>query len=171
MKRSVRPSTPADAPAIVALLTEAGLQPNVDPAAPSLEVLATTRRLARTRSYVLTSDSELIAHGAIIPGRSTWRRAGRLVSRVLVLRANHAPERVPTSDAREQQRFLPQHQLPTAPALRAPERTATRRHPEAADSKDAMILQVAPACAGLTDKARRVAAAIIAKVSFRIRPP
>jgi hypothetical protein len=32
-------------------------------------------------------------------------------------------------------------------------------------------LQVAPACAGLTDKARRVAAAIITKVSFGIRPP
>ena len=33
-----------------------------------------------------------------------------------------------------------------------------------------MILQLAPACAGLTDKARRVATAIIARVSFRIRP-
>jgi hypothetical protein len=77
MTRSVRPSTPADAPAIVALLTEAGLQPSVDPQHLHWKYWQPRADWPGPRSYVLTSDSELIAHGAIIPGTCTWgARAG-----------------------------------------------------------------------------------------------
>jgi hypothetical protein len=72
MKRSIRPSTPADARAIVGLFTQAGLQPNADP--PALHWKYWQERADSTgpRSYVLTSGADVIAHGAFVPGRLAW---------------------------------------------------------------------------------------------------
>ena len=73
VKRSVRPSTPADAAAIVALLTEVGLQPSRN-----LQHLQWKYWHARAdwpgpRSFVVTSGGEPIAHAALIPGACSWR--------------------------------------------------------------------------------------------------
>ncbi len=68
MKRSIRPSTPADAPAIVALFAELGLNPNAR--AEDLQWKYWTPRFDSPghRSYVLTSDDEIVAHAALVPG-------------------------------------------------------------------------------------------------------
>ena len=73
MNRAVRPTTPADAAAIVALFAEVGLYPNVDP--PHLHWKYWQPRTDRPgpRSFVLASGSELLAHAATIPGISAWR--------------------------------------------------------------------------------------------------
>jgi hypothetical protein len=71
MTRSVRPSTPADAPAIVALFADVGLQPNADLQHLQWKYWRPRADWPGPRSFVLTSGSELIAHGAIVPG--AWR--------------------------------------------------------------------------------------------------
>jgi hypothetical protein len=72
MKRDVRPSTPADAPAIVDLFTQAGLQPNADPQALHWKYWQERPDWPWPRSYVLTTGPDLIAHGAFVPGRLAW---------------------------------------------------------------------------------------------------
>jgi hypothetical protein len=68
MKRSIRPSTPGDAPAIAALFAEVGLQPNTQ--AEDLQWKYWTPRSdwPAPRSYVLTRDDAVVAHAALIPG-------------------------------------------------------------------------------------------------------
>jgi len=72
MKRDIRPSTPADAPAIVDLFTQAGLQPNADPQALHWKYWQERADWPGPRSYVLTSGTDLIAHGAFVPGTLAW---------------------------------------------------------------------------------------------------
>ncbi|HEX4388952.1 MAG TPA: hypothetical protein VH109_10035 [Steroidobacteraceae bacterium] len=72
MKRAVRPATPADAAAIVALFAEVGLHPNVDPRHLSWKYWQPRADRPGPRSFVLASDSELLAHAAIIPGTCAW---------------------------------------------------------------------------------------------------
>jgi hypothetical protein len=68
MKRSIRPSTPDDAPAIAALFAELGMNPNVRAEDLHWKYWVSRPDWPGPRSYVLTSDGEIIAHGALIPG-------------------------------------------------------------------------------------------------------
>jgi len=68
MRRLVRPSTPADAHAIVALFAGAGMQPNSDPATLNWKYWEERGDWPQPRSFVFTSGAEVIAHGALIPG-------------------------------------------------------------------------------------------------------
>ena len=72
MKRLVRPSTPADAPAIVALFAEVGLQPSTDPRHLQWKYWQPRADWPGPRSFVLMSGGELIAHAALIPGSCAW---------------------------------------------------------------------------------------------------
>ena len=78
MKCLVRPSTPADAPAIVALLDQAGLRPNADPQHLHWKYWQPRADWPGPRSFVMTTGSKPIAHCAIVPGTavSGARRAG-----------------------------------------------------------------------------------------------
>ena len=76
--RWVRASTPEDGAAIVALMRDAGLQPDA-----GIEHLHWKYWRARedwpgARSFVLTDGRELLAHGALMPGTLRWgsTRAG-----------------------------------------------------------------------------------------------
>jgi hypothetical protein len=73
-----RPSTPADAPAIVRLCYEAGLRPRFDPQHLPWKYWQPRADWPGPRSFVLTNDSEPIAHLGILPGTlvSSARRAG-----------------------------------------------------------------------------------------------
>jgi hypothetical protein len=75
MKSLFRPSTPADAPAIVGVLRDAGLRP-VDPGvAPRLmhwQYWASRADWPEPRSYVLVRGSDVIAHAGIVPGICAW---------------------------------------------------------------------------------------------------
>lgn len=73
MKRSIRPSTPADAPAIVALLKQVGLSPNLDPQHLHWKYWQARGDWTAPRSFVLTDGGEPIAHTAIIPGAAIAR--------------------------------------------------------------------------------------------------
>ena len=68
MQRIVRPSTPADSDAIVALFAGAGLHPNADPGSLHWKYWQPRADWKQPRSFVLTAGSELIAHGALVPG-------------------------------------------------------------------------------------------------------
>jgi hypothetical protein len=68
MKRSIRPSVPEDAPAIVALFAELGLQPNIRPEDLQWKYWAQRADWSGPRSFVLTSDGVVVAHAAMIPG-------------------------------------------------------------------------------------------------------
>jgi hypothetical protein len=68
MRDGVRPSTPADAPAIVELLLEAGLRPNREPRDLHWKYWQERPDWPGSRSFVLTKDNEILAHAAIIPG-------------------------------------------------------------------------------------------------------
>ncbi len=70
--RSIRPSTPADAPAIVALFDETGRRPNAEPQHLYWKYWQPRADWPGPRSFVLASGSELIAHTAIIPGVAAW---------------------------------------------------------------------------------------------------
>ena len=83
MKRYIRPSTPADAPAIVDLFTQAGLQPNADPQALHWKYWQKRADWPGPRSYVLTSGTDLIAHGAFVPGTLAWGTRRETIGHVI----------------------------------------------------------------------------------------
>jgi len=66
-RRWVRPSTPEDAPAIVAVMAGAGLRSNSDPQHLHWKYWQERPEWTGSRSYVLTDGKEVLAHGAIIP--------------------------------------------------------------------------------------------------------
>jgi hypothetical protein len=72
MKRNVRASSPADASAIAAVLSKAGLSRNMA-APPQLYWKYWQERAdwPDPRSYVTTKGSDIIAHAGIVPGTST----------------------------------------------------------------------------------------------------
>jgi hypothetical protein len=75
MTRAIRPSTPADAGAIVALLAQAGLQPSVGPQELRWRYWLPRADWPEPRSYILTQGSTPIAHGAVVPG--AWLSGSR----------------------------------------------------------------------------------------------
>jgi len=70
--REFRPSSPADAAAIAALLRESGLNPVVRPEVEQWKYWQPRADWQGDRSYVLTDHGNVIAHGAIVPGVLTW---------------------------------------------------------------------------------------------------
>jgi hypothetical protein len=66
-QRRVRPSTPEDAPGIVALMREAGLQPPADPGDLFWKYWQAREDWPESRSYVLTDGAELLAHLGVVP--------------------------------------------------------------------------------------------------------
>ena len=68
MSRSVRASTPADAPAIKALFAATGLQPNADSRSLQWKYWQQRSDWSAPRSFVLTAGEGIVAHGAIVPG-------------------------------------------------------------------------------------------------------
>jgi hypothetical protein len=83
MTRAVRASTPADAGAIVALLTQAGLTPKTGPQELYWRYWLPRADWPGPRSYVVTDGSTPIAHGALVPG--TWLSGSRRVRVVHVI--------------------------------------------------------------------------------------
>jgi hypothetical protein len=65
---SIRPTTPADAPALGVLMAEAGLRPNSEPAHLEWKYWHQRADWPGARSFVMTRGAELLAHAAIIPG-------------------------------------------------------------------------------------------------------
>ena len=72
MKRSFRPSTPADAAGILALFDAAGLHPNREPSHLHWKYWQPRADWAGSRSFVLADGSAVIAHSAILPGSCMW---------------------------------------------------------------------------------------------------
>jgi hypothetical protein len=70
--RWVRPSTPEDGPAIVALMKAAGLQPHVDPGHLHWKYWRQRADWSGSRSFVVTDGRSLLAHGGAIPGTLRW---------------------------------------------------------------------------------------------------
>jgi hypothetical protein len=68
MTRSIRPSTPSDAAAIVSLFAERGLKPNARPEDLHWKYWEPRSDWLAPRSYVLTSDGRIVGHAALIPG-------------------------------------------------------------------------------------------------------
>src|SRR5438094_936966 len=68
MSRSIRPSTRADAAAIVALLAQAGLRPHTEPEHLDWKYWRPRSDWPGPRSFVLTEGTAPIAHAAIVPG-------------------------------------------------------------------------------------------------------
>jgi hypothetical protein len=83
MTRAIRPSTPADAEAIVALLAQAGLRPGIEPRQLHWRYWQPRADWPGPRSYVLTEGSELIAHGALVPG--VWLCESRRIRAIHVI--------------------------------------------------------------------------------------
>lgn len=69
MRITIRPSIPADAPAIVELLAEAGLTPNVEPEALHWKYWQEREDWGGARSFVATRGAQILAHAAVVPGR------------------------------------------------------------------------------------------------------
>lgn len=67
-----RPSTPQDAPQIVALIASAGLNPNVRPQDLQWKYWQDRADSPGPRSFVLCDGSRIIAHGSAIPGSIAW---------------------------------------------------------------------------------------------------
>jgi hypothetical protein len=83
MNRSIRPTTPADASAMGALFAEVGLLPNLDPEHLRWKYWQPRTDWPGPRSFVLASASELLAHGAVIPGIYAW--GSRCVSTIQMI--------------------------------------------------------------------------------------
>jgi hypothetical protein len=83
MKRVVRPSTAADAPAIIALFAQAGIRPNEDSQALFWKYWQERADWPGPRSFVLTRGSDLIAHGAMIPGTLAWGKHRNRTAQVI----------------------------------------------------------------------------------------
>jgi hypothetical protein len=66
---SIRPATPADAPALCALMKEAGMRiPHVEPEHLNWKYWHERRDWPGPRSFVLARGGELLAHAAVVPG-------------------------------------------------------------------------------------------------------
>lgn len=65
---SIRPTTVADAPALGALMAEAGLRPNSEPAHLEWKYWHQRADWPGARSFVMTRGDEILAHAAITPG-------------------------------------------------------------------------------------------------------
>ena len=70
--RRVRPSVPEDGPAIIELMRQAGLDPHVEPQHLHWKYWREHPDWPGSRSFVLISGNELLAHGAVIPGSIFW---------------------------------------------------------------------------------------------------
>lgn len=64
----MRPSTPQDGPAIVALMRSAGLEPHTDPAHLHWKYWQERADWPLPRSFVLAEGRDLLAHVAVVPG-------------------------------------------------------------------------------------------------------
>ena len=64
----VRPSTPEDGPAIVALMRSAGLEPHSDPRHLHWKYWQERSDWSEPRSFVMTDGRNLLAHLAVVPG-------------------------------------------------------------------------------------------------------
>ncbi|MFI4886797.1 MAG: hypothetical protein ACHQIF_14655 [Steroidobacterales bacterium] len=64
----MRPSTPQDGPALVALMRSAGLEPHSDPAQLHWKYWQARADWPGSRSFVLTDGRDLLAHAAVVPG-------------------------------------------------------------------------------------------------------
>jgi hypothetical protein len=73
MKRVARPTTAADAPAILELFAAATLHPNVAPQALNWKYWQPRADWTGPRSFVLNDDDVPVAHGAIIPNCCAWK--------------------------------------------------------------------------------------------------
>jgi hypothetical protein len=71
-KSYIRPSAPQDAPALAALLAKAGLRPNSGPEEMHWKYWLERPDRPGPRSFVLTRDSEILAHAAAVPGVCRW---------------------------------------------------------------------------------------------------
>lgn len=78
MRTDIRPSVPADAPAIIELLAAAGLKPNVEPDALRWKYWQDREDYSGTRSFVATRGEEILAHAAVVPG--SYAEASRRIS-------------------------------------------------------------------------------------------
>lgn len=72
MKTQVRPSTPDDGPAIVALMREAGLHPDATPERLHWKYWQERQDCPGMRSFVVAAGSEILAHSGMIPGACLW---------------------------------------------------------------------------------------------------
>jgi hypothetical protein len=72
MKRTLRPLTPADVPALLAVFDAAGLHPNAAPQELHWKYWQERADWPASRSFVLTEGDELMAHGAVVPGWCAW---------------------------------------------------------------------------------------------------
>lgn len=70
--RWVRPSTPQDGPAIIALMRQAGLQPHTGPDHLRWKYWQERADWPGSRSFVLTDGKDILAHGAVVPGALRW---------------------------------------------------------------------------------------------------
>lgn len=78
MKSSIRPSTPDDAPALAALMLEAGLRTNAEPDELRWKYWQERGDWPGPRSFVMARGSEIFAHAGVIPGTCVMgaRRVG-----------------------------------------------------------------------------------------------
>lgn len=70
--RWVRPSTPQDGAAIIALMRQAGLQPHTEPEHLRWKYWQERSDWPGPRSFVLTDGRDILAHGAVVPGTLCW---------------------------------------------------------------------------------------------------
>jgi len=83
MKRVVRPTTAADAPAIRELFAAVALHPNIDAQALDWKYWQPRADWEGPRSFVLNDDDVPVAHGAIIPNCCAWK--GQRISVIHVI--------------------------------------------------------------------------------------
>jgi len=67
-RSAIRPTTPADAPALAALMAEVGLRPNSEPAHLDWKYWRERPDWPGPRSFVMARGDEILAHAAFIPG-------------------------------------------------------------------------------------------------------
>ena len=72
MKVRIRPSTPDDAPAIVALMRNAGLNPDTAQGWLHWKYWQERADWPGARSFVVADDSNIFAHSGIVPGACLW---------------------------------------------------------------------------------------------------
>src|SRR6267154_6866842 len=72
MEVRIRPSTPDDEPAIVALMRNAGLNPDAVEGWLKWKYWQQRFDWPGARSFVVASESEIFAHSGIVPGVCTW---------------------------------------------------------------------------------------------------